>query len=47
VGIPYFAAFGPFYCKLPNLYMDRDYFLKFPYHYVVSSVVKFINRKLR
>jgi hypothetical protein len=27
--------------------MDRDYFIKFPYHYVVSSLVKFINRKLR
>jgi hypothetical protein len=32
---------------LPNVYMDRDYFFKFPYHYVVSSVVKFINRTLR
>ena len=47
VAIPYFSAFGPLYCKLPNLYMDRDYFLRFPYHYVVSSVVRFINRKLR
>jgi len=46
VGIPYFAVFGPHYCGLPNLYWDRDYFLKFPYHYVVSMINKFIKRVL-
>ena len=46
VGIPYFSAFGPFYCKLPNVYMDLNYIFKFPYHYVVSSVVRFFNRTL-
>lgn len=46
VGIPYFSAFGAFYCKLPNVYMDLGYIFKFPYHYVVSSVVRFFNRRL-
>ena len=47
VAIPYFCAFGSFYCKLPNLYMDLNYFIKFPYHFVVSTIVKFFNRVLR
>ena len=47
VAIPYFSAFGSFYCKLPNVYMDLSYFFKFPYYFVVSNIVKFFNRVLR
>lgn len=47
VSIPQFCMFGWFYCRLPNLYMDSNYFMKFPYHFMVSSANRFINRTLR
>ncbi len=47
VSIPQFCMFGWYYCRLPNLYMDSNYFIKFPYHFLVSSANRFINRTLR
>jgi len=47
VAIPYFSAFGSFYCKLPNVYMDRDYLIKYPYHIAVALAHKFVTRVLR
>lgn len=44
VAIPKFSAFGTFYCGLPNVYMDRDYIVKFPYYFLASSAVKLIKR---
>ena len=46
VSIPQFCMFGWYYCRLPNLYMDSNYFMKFPYHFLVSSANRFINRTL-
>ena len=47
VAIPKFSMYGTPYCGLPNVYMDRDYIIKFPYHYLVSSAVKMVNRSFR
>ena len=46
VSIPLFALPGTFYCKLPNVYMDFNYFVKYPYCFIVSYIHKFINRVL-
>ena len=47
VAIPKFSMFGTPYCGLPNVYMDLDYVLKFPYHFIISSAVKLVNRSFR
>ena len=47
VAIPYFAIPATFYCKMPNVYIDLDYFTKYPAGFVVSYINRFINRTLK
>lgn len=44
VAIPHFALPAPYYCKMPNVYIDRGYFINYPYSFVVSFVNKYVNR---
>ncbi len=46
VAIPMFAVPASYYCKMPTVYMDLDYFFKYPFCFVVAVVKKFINRVL-
>ena len=45
--IPVFVMTASHYCKMPSVYVDRDYVVKYPYHFAVSFANKFINRVLR
>ena len=47
VAIPVFVMTASYYCKMPSVYVDRDYVVKYPYHFAVSFANKFINRVLR
>ncbi len=47
VAIPVFVMTASHYCKMPSVYVDRDYVVKYPYHFAVSFANKFINRVLR
>ncbi len=46
VAIPFFAVPASYYCKMPSVYMDSDYFFKYPYCFVLAFVNKLINRGL-
>jgi uncharacterized protein (DUF362 family) len=47
VAIPQFCTLGWYYCRLPNLYLDSNYFFKYPYYFLVASANRFKNRTLR
>jgi len=47
VAIPFFAIPASYYCKMPSVYMDRDYFIKYPLLFLLSFFYKFYNRIIK
>ncbi len=47
VAIPKFAVPASFYCKMPFVYIDKDYFVKYPLCFLESMIGKFIHRTLK
>lgn len=47
VAIPVFAATGSYYCRLPSVYRDLDYVIRYPYSLAKARVLGFANRVLR